>query len=83
MPEIRELKSISISKLKGLRNVTIDFGDENHRITGIFGLNGSGKTTILHTIMCLYAQSYNQTNISKEYIADTQMSRYYKHIGNQ
>lgn len=83
MPEIRELKSISITKLKGLKNVAIDFGDDEHRITGIFGLNGSGKTTILHTIICLYAQSYNQANISKEYIADTQMSRYYKHVGNQ
>lgn len=82
MPEIRELKSISISKLKGLRNVTIDFGDENHRITGIFGLNGSGKTTILHTIMCLYSQTY-RGQISKEYVADTQMSRYFKHVGNQ
>lgn len=23
-------------------------------VTGIFGLNGSGKTTILQTVMCLY-----------------------------
>lgn len=82
MPEIRELKSISITKLKGLKKVAIDFGDDEHRITGIFGLNGCGKTTILHTIMCLYRQTYRGM-IAKEYVADTQMSRYFKHVGDQ
>lgn len=81
---IRELKSISIRKLKGLTDVTIDFGDKDHRITGIFGLNGSGKTTVLHTIMCIYKQIHNpHISIPSEYVANTRMSRYFKHVGNQ
>lgn len=83
--EIRELKSVYFKELKGLRDVTIDFGDNDNRITGIFGLNGSGKSTILHTIMCIYAQDANSKNckVPSEFIADTQMSRYFKHIGGQ
>lgn len=85
MPDvIRELKSIYIKKLKGLQDVTIDFGDNDHRITGIFGLNGSGKTTVLHTIMCIYKQTHNPNIlIPLEYVANTRMSRYFKHVGNQ
>lgn len=82
--EVRELKSISITKLKGLRNVIVDFGDENHRITGIFGLNGCGKTTILHTIMCIYSQAnVGNSHVPSEYIANTNMSRYFKHVSGQ
>lgn len=82
--EVRELKSIDFKKLKGLKDVTIDFGDADHRITGIFGLNGSGKTTILHTVMCVYSQAHNnKIPVPADYKADTHMSRYFKHVGGQ
>lgn len=82
--EIRELKSVYFKELKGLRDVTIDFGDNDNRITGIFGLNGSGKTTILHTVMCIYSQAHNnKIPVPSDYKADTHMSRYFKHVGGQ
>lgn len=46
------VRSISISQLKGLRNVEVSFREQG--LTGILGLNGSGKTSILHVLACLY-----------------------------
>ena len=46
------LKSIHIKQLRGVRDLDINF--VGSPVTGIFGINGSGKTTILQTIMCLY-----------------------------
>lgn len=44
------LKTIRFSKLKGLRNVEIEF----NKITAIMGCNGAGKSTVLHSIACIY-----------------------------
>lgn len=41
-----------IQKLKNLKNVTFDFNEK--RLTAIMGVNGSGKSTILHALACCY-----------------------------
>lgn len=62
------LKSLNIKKLRGINNLDISF--EGSPVTGIFGLNGSGKTTILQTIMCLYRDKGSE---------NTKMSRFFKY----
>lgn len=46
------LKSIHFNKLKGLIDLDISFEGKN--VTGIFGVNGCGKSTILHAIHCFF-----------------------------
>ena len=48
----QRLNKIYFSKLKNLENLSISFEDK--QITGIFGTNGSGKSTVLHALACLY-----------------------------
>lgn len=45
------LNKVKFIKLKNLRNVEINFGKG---LTGIFGANGSGKSTVLHALACIY-----------------------------
>lgn len=54
MPEIRQQKlhSIEFVNLKSLVNLNITF--EPHAITGIFGINGSGKSSIIHALLAIY-----------------------------
>lgn len=63
------LKKLSISNLRGIKDLEISF--EGAPITGIFGLNGSGKTTILQTILCLFR--------AKNEAENTKMSRFFKY----
>lgn len=46
------LKSIDIIRLKQLENVKCSF--EGHELTAILGVNGCGKSTILHALACCY-----------------------------
>lgn len=46
------LKEIKIQKLKGINNLSLRF-DKN--MVAIMGVNGSGKSTILHALACTYA----------------------------
>lgn len=52
MAEQQRLIGIHFEQLKGLKNVTFNLGEKN--VTGIFGPNGCGKSTILHVLLCLY-----------------------------
>ena len=53
MPVIKQtLDKIYVHQLKGLRNIELKFSDKN--ITAIFGINGCGKSTILHALACIY-----------------------------
>lgn len=62
--EKQVLKSLKINSLRGIKNLDISFN--GNPVTGIFGLNGSGKTTILQTIMCLYrAKNAENTKMSR------------------
>lgn len=55
----QRLQKIQFRKLKNLENLVISL--ENKRITGIFGTNGSGKSTVLHALACLYQPVANST----------------------
>lgn len=48
----QRLNRVVFHQLKGLCNLDISFDDKN--VTGIFGVNGCGKSTILHAIACFY-----------------------------
>lgn len=45
------IRSICFNKLKGLNNANIVFSDT---LTAIMGVNGAGKTTVIHALACLY-----------------------------
>lgn len=51
------LEKITFRKFRNLDGMEIDFGDKN--VTGIFGANGLGKSSILSVIRCLYQAVYN------------------------
>lgn len=59
MSEQQRLKSVHYSHLKGLRNVTLNL--EPYQVTGIFGVNGCGKSTILHSLLCIYKPKDDST----------------------
>lgn len=46
------LKMLAITKLKGLNGCEINFTP--HRVTAIMGVNGSGKSSILHALACCF-----------------------------
>lgn len=48
----RLVKEIRIQKLKGINNLSLRF-DKN--IVALMGVNGSGKSTIIHALACAYA----------------------------
>ena len=50
------LEKLSFKHFKNLTDLEIDFGEKY--ITGIFGANGLGKTTILSCVRCLYQPVY-------------------------
>lgn len=45
------IKSVYFEKLKGLTEVNIKF---KKPLTAIMGVNGSGKTTVIHALACIY-----------------------------
>ena len=47
----QKITSIDFKLLKGLHDVTINFDDH---LTAIMGVNGIGKTTVIHALACLY-----------------------------
>ncbi|WP_353123096.1 ATP-dependent nuclease [Dysgonomonas capnocytophagoides] len=63
MSEQQRLKKVIYHNLKGLKDLEIDFDDKN--ITGIFGVNGCGKSTILHSLLCFYKPK--DPSICKDY----------------
>lgn len=47
------IKSINIEKLKGINDCPISFPAKKS-VTAIMGINGSGKSTILHALSCVF-----------------------------
>ncbi|MGI2800130.1 AAA family ATPase [Photobacterium damselae] len=54
------LNKLSITKLKGLNDCEIDFSP--HRVTAIMGINGSGKSSILHALACCFKPIGSSSN---------------------
>lgn len=50
------LVSASFTKLKGLSNVNLTFSDS---LTAIMGVNGVGKTTVIHALACAFQPDAN------------------------
>lgn len=50
--EQHRLTSVYFKNLKALHDLEFELGDKN--VTAIFGKNGSGKSTILHAMACIY-----------------------------
>lgn len=46
------LQGLHIDKLKGLKNLDVSFGEG---LTAIMGVNGVGKSTILHALACMFS----------------------------
>ncbi|NOI66464.1 AAA family ATPase [Vibrio sp. 99-8-1] len=46
------IKSITIENLQRLQNITVDFAETG--VTAIMGANGTGKTTLLQALACVY-----------------------------
>lgn len=53
IPAQLRLKEIQIQSLKGISNCTITF-PADRKVTAIMGMNGSGKSTIIHALACCY-----------------------------
>ena len=54
---VYNLNRLSFERFRNLDGLDIDFGKKG--ITGIFGANGLGKSSILNVIRCLYQPVYN------------------------
>lgn len=53
IPAQLRLKKIEIQKLKGISGCNIEFPLDK-KVTAIMGMNGSGKSTIIHALACCY-----------------------------
>lgn len=50
------LKEVTIKKLKGINNLSLKF---DNNLVALMGVNGSGKSTILHALACTYKPYQN------------------------
>lgn len=58
----QRLTHLKINGLRKINNLNISF--ENKNVTGIFGVNGVGKTTLIHTLLCLYKAPAGKKNFN-------------------
>jgi len=58
------IESIYFQELKGLRDVNITF---NKPLTAIMGVNGSGKSTVLHALSCIFKPESQGSNYKFSY----------------
>ncbi|MRX42017.1 AAA family ATPase [Flavobacterium sp. LC2016-23] len=56
----QRLNSINYTELKSLRNFVLSL--ETNNVTGIFGVNGSGKSSLIYSIVSIYKPSQNDPN---------------------
>jgi len=64
----QKLISVHFHSLKGLKDLKIDFRQSG--LTGIFGINGSGKSTIIHAVSCIY-KGISQNYIMSQFFTPT------------
>jgi len=72
MSDQQRLRKVKYSNLKGLKDLEISFEDKN--VTGIFGVNGCGKSTILHSLICFYKPK------DSSIVIDYKFSMFFKQI---
>ena len=79
MSERQKLLKVRYKNLKNLQKVTISF--EGNAVTGIFGPNGCGKSTILHSLLCMYKpKDVGENHLFKDFFkTDNQ----YSYIGSK
>ena len=53
------IRHLQIEKLKGLKNLDISF---EKKLTAIMGVNGVGKSTVLHALACMFSPDENGQN---------------------
>lgn len=70
----QRLDSVTFHQLKHLRDLEINFNGRN--VTGIFGVNGCGKSSILHALACFY----RSLNIGSE---SNYFTRFFKRVGTE
>ena len=71
----QRLHKIYYKELKNLRDFTLEL--EPYNVTGIFGINGSGKSSIIYSILCLFQPSENNpTRINHKF------SQYFTHTNH-
>lgn len=63
MSEQQRLNKIHFSRLKNLKHVDVKF--DGKRVVGIFGPNGCGKSTIIHTLLSIYKPKTDKGLYSK------------------
>ena len=68
----QRLNKIVFRSLKNLNSFTLDL--ESNNVTGIFGVNGSGKSSIIYSILCLYKPT--EKNLSRR---DFKFSQFFTH----
>ena len=51
------LKSMRVKNLKGIKDAEFNFTET---LTAIMGVNGSGKTTVIHALACVYQPLNNK-----------------------
>lgn len=64
-PHLR-LKKIEIQKLKGISSCTIPFPIDK-KVTAIMGINGSGKSTIIHALACCYRPEHSTSKDNNQF----------------
>lgn len=74
----QRLNKVEYIELKNLFDFVLDLEPRN--VTGIFGVNGSGKSSIIYSILCLYKPSPiapNRTNFKlSQFFTNTTHTRY-------
>lgn len=60
------LLKLTIHKLQRLRGITLEFAPIG--VTAIMGVNGSGKSTIMRALACIYQPNRNQTLQQTPYV---------------
>ena len=70
----QSLDKVTFPKLKHLRDLEMDFSGNN--VTGIFGVNGCGKSSILHAIACFYRSLNNGSETNY-------FTRFFKRVGTE
>lgn len=80
------IKWIKIERLKCVRDLELSLEDKN--VTAILGRNGSGKSTVLQAIYCVYRptgvqyKNYRQRHKINQFeeVPDSKFSHFFKHV---